>query len=31
MKNLCLSCFHYHNGKCTAQKGYFCKILRQTI
>ena len=31
MKNLCLSCICYKDGKCKAQKGQYCRILRDWV
>ena len=31
MKNLCLTCFHCKNGKCIANKGDYCAILRDRL
>jgi len=31
MNNLCLSCFFYKNRKCLAQKGDYCKVLRDSF
>ena len=30
-KNLCLSCWFYKNRKCLAQKGDYCKVLRDSF
>lgn len=27
-KNLCLSCWFYKDGKCRAEKGDYCKVMK---
>lgn len=29
--NLCLRCWHYKNGKCIANKGDYCRILKDNV